>query len=172
MLISLLMLSSCLAGCSGSENDNSSADNASHGKLSDSKIVDLSQFNLKDYRNKILILDFWATWCGPCRKQMPVLHAFYQELIDEGCLEIVAINLGESRAKVESFVQRYPMPYTIVLDQGRQLGKMYGVRSIPTLVVLDESGTVIQSRSGYSPILGTYLKNLLHTRTPDCVPSA
>jgi thiol-disulfide isomerase/thioredoxin len=134
------------------------------------EIVDWTDFDLGEYSDKIVILDFWASWCGPCRKQMPVLHRFYERLADDDCLEIIAINLGESRAKVENFLEKYPMPYTIVLDQQRQIGTRFGVRAIPTLVIIDESGKIIERRSGYSSRLDKDLRSLLHSRIPDCVP--
>ncbi len=136
------------------------------------EIVDWTDFDLGEYSDKIVILDFWASWCGPCRMQMPVLRRFYEGLIDDDCLEIIAVNLGESRAKVENFLEKYPMPYTIVLDQQRQIGTRFGVRAIPTLVIIDERGKIIERRSGYSSSLDKYLQSLLHNRIPDCVPQA
>jgi thiol-disulfide isomerase/thioredoxin len=134
------------------------------------KIVDWTDFNLGEYSDKIVILDFWASWCAPCRKQMPVLHRFYERLADDDCLEIIAVNLGESRAKVENFLEKYPMPYMIVLDRQHQIGRRFGVRAIPMLVIIDKGGKIIERRSGYSPSLEKDLQSLLHNRIPDCVP--
>ncbi len=150
--------------------DSDAATNKPGTNVSSADIVDWTDFNLDDYRGKIVILDFWATWCNPCRKSMPVMHRFYEKLKSDDCLKIIAVNLGENRRKVENFLSKYSMPYMIVLDQQRQIGTQFGVRAIPTIIIIDENGKIIERRSGYSPSLDKDLQSLLHSRIPDCIP--
>ncbi len=90
---------------------------------------------------KIVLLDFWATWCGPCRMAMPSLQALHDELKDRG-LEILGVNLGEDREQVEHFIKRKAYTFRVALDPEEAIGAKFGVRAIPTLVVVDKRGTV------------------------------
>ncbi|MFH1892515.1 MAG: TlpA disulfide reductase family protein [Candidatus Zixiibacteriota bacterium] len=135
------------------------------------RIVDGADFAISDYAGKVVILDFWASWCGPCKRQIPVLDRFYESLKSHDCLEVIAINLGESQNKVERFLARYPMPYDVMLDQSRALGNKYGIRAIPTLIVFNASGKIIDRMQGFNPNLDSHLRSLLRDLIPDCISS-
>jgi thiol-disulfide isomerase/thioredoxin len=70
---------------------------------------------LSDYRGKVVFLNFWATWCGPCRFEMPSMEKLYRRFKDKG-LEIVAVNLQEDRASVQRFVDQYGLSFPVLLD--------------------------------------------------------
>ena len=105
---------------------------------------------LSSYRGqKVVLMDFWATWCGPCRMAMPSLQDLADKFKDHS-LEILSVNQGESADQVRNFVERRKYTFHAVLDQGQAVGDKYGVRAIPTLVLVDKKGVVQWMRVGYS----------------------
>ncbi len=104
---------------------------------------------LSELKGSVVLLDFWATWCGPCRKAIPFLSRLYSEYSDRG-LVILSINLGESSDVVLEFANRHKMAWTVLLDPEGAVADFYNVRAIPTFVVIDKDGMVRYRESGYS----------------------
>ncbi len=101
--------------------------------------------SLSSLRGKVVYIDFWATWCGPCRAALPGLQDLSEKLNDQG-LEVVTIDQGESLDQVRSFVERKKYSFRVLLDPGSAVGNVYGVRGIPTSVLVDRNG-IVQSIS-------------------------
>jgi thiol-disulfide isomerase/thioredoxin len=101
-----------------------------------------SSARLEDYRGKVLLLNLWATWCGPCRSEMPSMEKLYQRFKDKG-LEILALNIQEKKADVEAFMRRNNLTFPAALDQDGRIANQYAVRGIPTSYILDRQGRVI-----------------------------
>jgi thiol-disulfide isomerase/thioredoxin len=118
-------------------------------EIVDFELQDLSgaTHRLSDFRGKVVFLNFWATWCGPCRFEMPSMEKLYQRLKEEG-LEIVAVNLQEDRSSVEQFVDEYGLSFPVLLDTTGRIGATYGARSIPTTYIVDREGLVIAGTIG------------------------
>ena len=111
-------------------------------------------------KNDVVILNFWTTWCGPCRLEMPQLERLYQELSESG-LGIVAINVGEGVDRVRSYLAEKPVSFTVLLDEDELVSAEYGVRAFPTTVVLDAQGKVQRSSTGLQPYLSTLVGEML-----------
>jgi len=115
------------------------ADDA-HRDKADFTLTDLDgkSWTLRGMSGKIVLVNFWATWCPPCRKEMPDLDAIYKEFRDKG-LVILAIS-SEERKKVASFLKEHPAGYPILLDPGERVNKEFAVYGIPKTFVYDRSG--------------------------------
>jgi thiol-disulfide isomerase/thioredoxin len=106
--------------------------------------------SLKDFRGKVVLLDFWATWCPPCRKQMPAVQNIHDDPALEADLKIVSVNSENGpnrRAKVEAYLKDNNYTFTTVLDDGSASGQ-YAVSRLPTLVVITPSGEVSHTQTG------------------------
>lgn len=102
---------------------------------------------LSAFRGKKVMLNFWATWCGPCRYEIPHMVVLYDELKDQG-FEIVAVNLREDPTKVKAFSEQFEMTFPILLDTQGKIGASYFVRGIPTSVFLNEEGVIEAVHTG------------------------
>jgi peroxiredoxin len=110
------------------------------------KPVKLSSF----HGQKTVLLDFWATWCGPCRMALPDLQDLSDKYKDRG-LEVLAIDQGESANQVQYFLKRRQYSLLFLLDEGSTVGDSYGVRGIPTSVLVDKNGVVQAIFVGAAP---------------------
>jgi peroxiredoxin len=103
---------------------------------------------LSDLRGKAVLLNFWATWCVPCRTEMPTMEALYQAYRDRG-LAVVGINLDMlSTAGVETFVKEVTVTFPIVLDPSWSTARAYGVFGLPTTYLIDRQGNVVVREMG------------------------
>lgn len=98
-------------------------------------------WTLSRLRGKVVLVNFWATWCPPCRKEMPDLNALYAEFRDKG-LEILAIS-DEDPGKVQSFIAEHNYTYPILLDPGDKVSKLMAVDGIPKTFVYDRGGKLV-----------------------------
>ncbi len=94
-----------------------------------------------ELKGKPAIVEFWATWCPPCRKSIPHLNELYSKYKDKG-LNIVGIS-DEDRSTVEKFRKTTPMDYAVGLDKGNSLGQKFGITGIPHSFVVDKSGKIV-----------------------------
>ncbi len=100
-----------------------------------------SRVSLNELRGKIVILNFWASWCPPCRHEVPDLQAIHNEYGPQGVV-VLAVNLGEKLESVERFAHDNGVGFAVWLDEDKWAGNIYGVRSIPTTYFIDEAGII------------------------------
>ncbi len=115
---------------------------------------------LSDYRGKVVLVTFWATWCGPCKKEMPELQKFQAAHKDKG-VAVVAINIDNftERSKVKPFLEKEGLDsFDVLYEDAEQLGS-YNYRGIPALYVIDREGRVAHARTGSDPDLKNKLNN-------------
>ncbi len=96
---------------------------------------------LSSYRGRAVYVDFWATWCAPCRAALPGLQELTDKYKDHG-LEVVTIDEGEGVDQVRSFVDRRQFSFRVLLDTDGAIGNIYGARGLPTSVLIDRAGVV------------------------------
>jgi peroxiredoxin len=107
----------------------------------DLKTVDGQTVKLSDYRGQVVLLNTWATWCPPCRAEMPQLEAYYREHQDQGFV-VVAVNSEESSETVAAFLQSQDFTFPVVLDPEGTVMSRYEVRALPTSFFIDRKGVV------------------------------
>ena len=113
------------------------------------KTVAGPEVNISELRGRPVIVNFWASWCPPCRKEMPLLIAAYQKYRDAR-LEVIAINLSDQeRAKdIREFVAEFAMPFPVALDEKGKVWNRYGLIALPTTVFVGPDGLVRLVNSG------------------------
>jgi thiol-disulfide isomerase/thioredoxin len=110
--------------------------------------LDGAPVSLDDFKGKVVLVNFWATWCEPCKEETPDLQAVYEKLKDQG-LVIVGVDLynaersqNVSLQEVRQFANRYGVTYPIVLDESGGVGQAYAIHPIPTSYFIDQQGKV------------------------------
>jgi peroxiredoxin len=109
----------------------------------DFTLTDLNgkSWTLKDLKGKVVLLNFWATWCPPCRKEMPDLETLYRRFGPEG-LVILGID-DEEAEKVKPFITQQGVTYAVLLDPGRKVNTLFGIEGIPKTFVYDRNGRIV-----------------------------
>jgi peroxiredoxin len=136
ILTSVLLINGCAASPESSE--------AVVGELAPSfqlQDFDGQSVALGNLRGKPLLLNFWATRCPPCRSEMPYIQQVYDEWSGKG-LVVLAINIGESSAKVKEFMQSYGLSFPVLLDTNDKVARIYNIRYIPTTFFIDGDGII------------------------------
>ncbi|MDR2629564.1 MAG: TlpA family protein disulfide reductase [Spirochaetaceae bacterium] len=110
-------------------------------------LLDGGSLNTAELRGKVVLLNFWATWCGPCRAEMPSMEALYRRFKGQG-LELLAVNLQESRRTVSAFMKQLGLSFPAALDERGGIGAIYGVMAIPTTYIVDRKGRIIARVTG------------------------
>lgn len=119
--------------------------------------IDGESFNLEDLRGKFVVLSFWATWCMPCRAEIPILNSVFEELHDEG-LVILGIT-AEEQSVVQDFLKDRAVSYPVIIDEYGSITNRYGVRAFPTLVMIDRDGRIVDRATGLDFLLKWKLRN-------------
>src|SRR5688572_10401532 len=116
------------------------------------KTLDGKDAKLADQKGKVVVLDFWATWCGPCRVSLPHLQSLANDttLAEKG-LVVWAVNVGETKDKIEPFMKENKYSFTVPMDSNSAVMKRYNVTGIPTTVVIGRDGEVKKAFVGFSP---------------------
>lgn len=109
-----------------------------------------NRVSLNAQRGKVVILDFWATWCGPCAEQAKILERYVA--VPRADIVVIGVNEGEPLALLRAYFERQrPAAYPMVADFDEQVGESFSVRGLPTLVVIDKSGRLASATSGVVP---------------------
>lgn len=111
--------------------------------------------SLSDFKGKNVYLNFWATWCPPCKLEMPEIEKLFNETQNSD-LVILAINLGEDKKTVESFMENKNYKFTTLLDSNQSVANLYNVVSIPTSYFIDKNGNIVSGIKG--PLLQLQMK--------------
>ncbi len=109
-----------------------------------------SAFDLNHLRGQVIYVDFWASWCVPCRQSFPWMKQM-QQLYEREGLTVVAVNLDRDRADAERFLQRYPPAFSVQFDPQGALAEQYQVAGMPTSVLIDRHGVTRFRHIGFRP---------------------
>jgi len=104
--------------------------------------MDEQSLSPSDYEGKVVLVNFWATWCPPCLEEMPKLIAMQEQYGPQG-FQIIAISTDRSREEVEAYLNRIDENFPVVHDEGRENLVRYGVRSYPTTFLIDRNGRIV-----------------------------
>lgn len=104
--------------------------------------------SLKHYRGKVVYVDFWASWCGPCRQSLPAMNEIRQEFRKKG-FEVIAINLDEERDEAMAFLKEFPVAYPTARDTSGKVPEAYGLVGMPTAYLVDKKGNVQLVHEGF-----------------------
>jgi len=110
------------------------------------QLLDLkgNPISLSDYSGKVVLLNFWATWCAPCRVEMPAMESLYQDLHEEG-LEVLAISIDpQGMVVTQPFQEAMGLTFTILHDSDYRVGAAYGARTLPMTYLIDRRGIIRQ----------------------------
>lgn len=102
---------------------------------------------LSDYKGQGVILNFWATWCKPCEREMPLFESQYQNYKDKG-VQVLAINVGETDVVVNEFVNRHNLTFPILIDKNQEVLTAYRVDPLPVTFFIDKDGYVVRVQTG------------------------
>ncbi len=112
----------------------------------------LADFNLDgslpDLKGKLVLIDFWASWCGPCRQSFPALQEIYTKYKDQG-LVVLGVSLDEDRADMEGFLKKMKIDFPNVRDLKGKLAEKLGIDAIPSSFLISPSGNIVALHSGF-----------------------
>jgi cytochrome c biogenesis protein CcmG/thiol:disulfide interchange protein DsbE len=104
---------------------------------------------LADYRGKFVYLDFWASWCAPCKRSFPWMGALQQRHAGAG-LQVVAVNLDTRREDAERFLAQTPAGFVVAFDPAGAIARQYAIKGMPSSVLIGPDGTVLQVHAGFT----------------------
>jgi thiol-disulfide isomerase/thioredoxin len=127
-------------------------------------MLDGKKFSLANRKSKVVVLDFWASWCGPCIQAMPHIHEVAAEFAADG-VELVGVNLEESPERITATLKRLELDLAVALDTDGKVAMKYGASAIPQTVIIDAQGNVARVFVGGGPKLADQLRQALNAAT-------
>jgi peroxiredoxin len=106
--------------------------------------------SLAQYKGQVVMLNFWATWCGPCQQEMPLLDQMYKKYKPAG-FTLIGVNVDKDAPPVKQLLDRKPVSFPVLLDPASQVSKAYHVDEMPSTVLIDRKGNVRFLHRGYKP---------------------
>jgi len=111
------------------------------------KDINGKSYDLTEYRGRVVIVNFWTTWCPPCRFELPSMERAYQKFKQQG-IEILAINVGEDADTIFTFTVDYPVTFPLLMDLDSQVINNYPVIGLPTTYIIDTEGRLVYRAIG------------------------
>jgi thiol-disulfide isomerase/thioredoxin len=115
------------------------------GKTTDGKVI-----NLADLKGKVVLVDFWASWCMPCREEMPELIKFYKQHKNPA-FEMLAVNIDKDKNNMQHFLDElFPQPsFPIIVDDNQEIPALFNIEAMPTTLIIDKKGTIRFWHNGF-----------------------
>ncbi len=108
------------------------------------------QAALSQYQGQVIMVNFWATWCGPCQQEMPLLDQMYKKYKPAG-FTLIGVSVDKDTAPVKDLMARKPVSFPVLLDPANQVSKAYHVDEMPSSVIIDRKGEIRYIHRGYKP---------------------
>jgi peroxiredoxin len=130
---------------------------------SDFTLADISgkEHSLSDYQGKVVLVDFWATWCRPCVMEIPHLIKLYEDYSSQGFV-ILGVGL-DKKAKLAEFARENGMSYVVLVDERGVTGKLYSVKGIPRTLIIDKKGRIAFDHTGFAPGMEVQMEQEIRT---------
>jgi peroxiredoxin len=103
--------------------------------------------SLKDYKGKVVLLDFWASWCAPCQRSLPELQKLEEEYEN---LRVLAISIDDEKKNAREFMKRQQLDLTVLFDEKKSVAERYDIEAMPSALLIDRDGVIRFVLSGYS----------------------
>ncbi|HHJ18585.1 MAG TPA: TlpA family protein disulfide reductase [Gammaproteobacteria bacterium] len=127
--------------------------------------MDGKKHKLSDYRGRPVIINFWATWCPPCRAELPSMNKAWTKIKDQG-IDMLAVNVGEDEDTIFAFMSDYPIDFTILLDESGDMITHWPVKGLPTTFVINPEGKLVYRAIGGREWDDDTLLNLVRNLRP------
>jgi len=108
------------------------------------------KISLSQYKGQVVMLNFWASWCGPCRQEMPLLENIYKKYNKMG-FTLIGVNVEPDSKAAEGFLKETPVTFPVIYDKDSTVSKAYDVSGMPSTVIIDRKGNVRELHKGYNP---------------------
>lgn len=105
---------------------------------------------LSEYRGDVVMINFWATWCGPCRQEMPLLDDLYNRYQRVG-FSLLGVNIDDDSSRAMDMVHELGVNFPVLFDERKEVSRLYQVEAMPVTVIVDRTGTVRHVHHGYQP---------------------
>lgn len=105
---------------------------------------------LSEYRGDVVLINFWATWCGPCRQEMPLLDDLYGRYQRVG-FNLLGVNIDDDSQRAMQMVEELGVSFPVLFDERKEVSKLYRVEAMPVTVLVDRAGTIRHVHHGYKP---------------------
>lgn len=150
-----------IAGCNeeAETTGNTSPDTESAVADIEMEVLNGDNVSLNDLKGKVVALDFWASWCGPCRRSIPFYNKMHEKYADKG-LVIIGINANENRSTIEGAISELDIVYPVAMPDDR-MNQHFKVQGIPSMYLFDREGNQIDNFVGYSPELDNKIESLI-----------
>ena len=114
------------------------------------KSLEGSNLRLEEYRGQVVLINFWASWCGPCRQEMPLLDRLHHRYEDTG-FAVLGVNVEGEAAPAQEIVDKTNVTFPILIDDSQKVSELYNLQAMPSTVVIDRDGVVRYIHLGYKP---------------------
>ncbi len=114
------------------------------------KSLDGGNLRLEEYRGQVVLINFWASWCGPCRQEMPLLDRLHHRYEDTG-FAVLGINVEGDSDSAQEIVDKTKVTFPILIDVGQKVSELYNLEAMPSTVVVDRDGIIRYIHLGYKP---------------------
>jgi cytochrome c biogenesis protein CcmG/thiol:disulfide interchange protein DsbE len=119
-----------------------------------------ASFDFSQLEGRVVVLDFWASWCGPCKRSFPWFNEMQKKYKEAG-LVVVAVNNEANRADAEKFLEQYPADFQLIFDPEGELATRFGVKGLPTTFVFDRQGEMVAKHLGFEDAKREWYERIL-----------